>query len=142
MGRKAKTLKLSEAAKQELEQNYKSSTSVQLSRRCFIILLKAKGLRSADIADLLGITDQSVNSWVKRYEASGIDGLKTKPGQGRKPILTKEDDEKQVRAIVEKERQRLKLVKEELEKSCDKVFSLSTLKRFLKRLSADGNEFD
>jgi transposase len=139
MGRKAKTLKLSETAKAELEQLGKQSGSVQLSQRCFIILLKSKGLKSVDIAEILGITDQSVNNWVKRYEATGIDGLRTKPGQGRKPILTREEDEKQVRAIIEKERQRLKLVKEEIERSCEKEFSLSTLKRFLKTLSADGN---
>ncbi len=142
MGRKPKTIKLSEAAKLKLELGYKNSASTQFSRRCFILLLKSKGLKSADIAELLGITDQSVNNWVKRYEVLGLEGLKTKPGQGRKAILNKEEDEKHVRAIIEKERQRLKLVKEELEKSCDKEFSLSTLKRFLKTLSADGNEFD
>ena len=142
MGRKPKILKLDEAAKMELESGYKNSSSPQFSLRCFIILLKSKGLKSDDIAELLSITDQSVNNWVKRYESSGLDGLKTKPWQGRKPILNKEEDGKHVRAIVEKERQRLKLVKEALEKSSDKAFSLSTLKRFLKTLSADGNEFD
>jgi transposase len=141
MGRKAKTLKLIETARLELNEGYKHSTSPQFSRRCLILLLKNKELTSNDIGELLGITDQSVNNWVKRYEAKGIAGLKTKSGQGRKPIFNKEEDEKRVRAILKKERQRLKLAKEEIEQKCGKEFSLITLKRFLKTLSADGNGF-
>jgi len=41
---------------------------------------------------------------------------------------------------VKQERQQLKQVKEELEGKLNKEFSLSTLKRFLKSLTADGNE--
>ena len=48
-------------------------------------------------------------------------------------------DEKKVKALVKKERQRLKHAKEDLEKELGKEFSLKTLKRFLKNLSADGN---
>lgn len=138
MGRKSKILVLSESSRLALDKGCKS-THPQFCRRCLIILLKAKGLKSNDIGELLDITDQAVNSWVKKYEALGIDGLKTKPGQGRKPILNEEEDKVKVRAIVEKERQRLKLVKEEIELSCNKEFSLVTLRRFLKNLSADGN---
>lgn len=141
MGRNSKKLELSVAAKQALELGYKQSDSRKYSQRCHIILLKNEGLSSKAIGELLRITDQCVNKWVKRYELSGIKGLETKQGQGRKAILTKEDDENQVRMAIQKERQRLKLAKEEIEKSCGKKFSLSTLKRFLKNLSADGNGF-
>jgi len=60
------------------------------------------------------------NRWVKRYESSGITGLQTKSGQGRKPILNKEQDGSKVRAVIKKERQRLKFVKEELEQGFPK----------------------
>lgn len=69
-----------------------------------------------------------------------MEGLKTKPGQGRKPIFNKETDESKVRQAVKKERQRLALVKEELEQELGKGFSKKTLRRFLKNLSADGSE--
>jgi hypothetical protein len=68
--------------------------------------------------------------------------LKTKPGQGRNPILDVKKDEAKVKAIIKTERQRLKLAKEKLEKELGKTFSLPTLKRFLKNLSADGNAFN
>ena len=65
-------------------------------------------------------------------------GLKTKPGQGRKLILNKEQDEARVKAAIQKERQRIKMAKEELERDLGKKFSTSTFKRFLKKLAADG----
>lgn len=139
MGRKPKALKLSSSEQAVLLKGYKNLKSPLYSRRCHIILLKAEGRSSKDIGNIFGITDQAVNNWVKRYESSGILGLTTKSGQGRKPILNKEQDEAKVKAAVKKERQRLKHAKDDLENDLDKKFSLLTLKRFLKRLSADGN---
>jgi transposase len=103
-------------------------------------LLKAQGRSSEEIASIMGTTIQPVNRWVKRYEAQGIGGLQNRNGQGRKPIFNKETDEAKVRAAVKKERQRLALAKEELEQDLGKGFSSITLRRFLKKLSADGNE--
>jgi transposase len=139
MGRKSKVIKLTEQERLELEKGYKNSKNAQFSRRCHIILLKSEGYTSERIAAIFQITIQPVNKWVKRYEAFGAQGLRTKPGQGRRPILGEEQDGAKVRAAVKEERQRLKFVKEELERALDKEFSLLTLKRFLKNLSADGN---
>ncbi|HFD31970.1 MAG TPA: helix-turn-helix domain-containing protein [Gammaproteobacteria bacterium] len=139
MGRKAKVLNLSSTQRVALEQGYNNTKSPIFSRRCHIILLKSEQRTSKEIAKIFGITDQAVNNWVKRYEASGIAGLQTKPGRGRKPILNKEQDAEKVKAAVKKERQRLKHAKEALEQELNKKFSLLTLKRFLKNLSADGN---
>lgn len=142
MGRKSKKIDLTQAEKFELEKGYKHSKSKVFSQRCHIILLKHQGLTSQEIADIFGTTFQPVNSWCKKYLKDGIDGLKTKPGQGRKAILNKKDDEAKVKAAIKKERQRIKLAKESLEKDLGKTFSVLTLKRFLKNLSADGNASD
>jgi transposase len=139
MGRKSKVLKLSSTERAELEQGFKNKKSVILSKRCHIILLKSDGRSSEEIAHILGITIQPVNKWVKNYEQRGIQGLETKPGQGRKPILNKEKDSAKIKAAIKNERQRLKLAKADLEKELGKEFSLKTLKRFLKNLSVDGN---
>lgn len=139
MGRKAKVIKITEQQRVELEKGYKNSQNPHFSRRCHMLLLKSEGFTSEQIATIFQITTQPVNSWVKRYESSGIAGLQTKSGQGRKPILNKEQDEAKIRAIIKKERQRLKFVKEELEQDLNKEFSLLTLKRFLKNLTADGS---
>ena len=140
LGRKPKPLHLSDAERAELEKGIKSRKAFTFSRRCHIILLKSEGRSSKDIAQIFDITDQAVNNWVKRYRKSGIAGLQTRPGRGRKPILNKEEDEAKVKAAIKKERQRIKHVKEELEQELNKNFSVLTLKRFLKNLSADGNE--
>lgn len=141
MGRKVKKIELSFLEKNSLEEGFKSSTNKLFSRRCHIVLLKQER-NSEDIALIFGITTQSVNKWCNNYLRLGIDGLRTKKGQGRKFILDVEKDSTIIRACIEKERQRIKLVKEELEQSLDKKFSSKTLKRFLKKLSADGNESD
>ncbi|MEO1257088.1 MAG: helix-turn-helix domain-containing protein [Bacteroidota bacterium] len=142
MGRKSKRIALSKRERAALEKGFRKGDSTIYSRRCHIILLKSEGRSSKEIANIFGITDQAVNNWVKRYESSGLAGLQTRRGQGRKPILDKQADEAKVKAAVKKERQRLKLIKEELEQELNKSFSVLTLKRFLKNLSADGNESD
>lgn len=123
MGRKEKVIELTDQERVELEQGYKSSQNAPFSRRCHIILLKSEGSTSQQIANIFQVTIQPINKWVKRYKVSGIQGLQTKSGQGRKPILNKEQDEAKVRAVIKKERQRLKFVKEELEQDLNKEFS-------------------
>lgn len=138
MGRRAKKLDITAVERAKLESAYKYDKGT-FSQRCHIILMKTKGKSSDEIAQIFDITDQTVNNWVKRYRKEGIDGLRTKPGRGR-PSTFRPSDEKLVKAIVKTERQRLSKAKEILESELDKEFSLQTLKRFLKNLSADGNE--
>jgi transposase len=140
MGRKSKVIILTDAEQSALEQGYKGKGSFVFSQRCQMLLLKSQGRSSKEIASILGTNLLSVNQWVQRYEKQGIEGLKTKEGQGRKPILDKVQDEALVKAAVKAERQRLKLAKAELEAALGKAFSVRTLKRFLKNLSADGSE--
>ena len=142
MGRKAKAIDLTAAERKELEEGYKYSKSRSFSKRCHMVLLKSQGKTSEEIAQIFGTTIQPVNSWCKRYLASGIEGLKTKSGQGRKRILDKEKDLSIIKIKVQQERQKLKNAKEILEVELDKSFSLKTLQRFLKTLAADGNESD
>lgn len=51
-----------------------------------------------------GYAPVSVSVWVKRYETEGIEGLYTRPGRGRKPIMDSSDEEAVHRAI-EQDRQ-------------------------------------
>lgn len=140
MSRRIKVLKLSESEKRSLEEGYKYAKKASYSRRCHIILLKSKGISSKQIAEILGITNQSVNNWVKGYESKGMEGLQTQPGQGRPRIFNEKEDAEKVKAIVKSERQRLKLAKATLETQLDKKFSMITLHRFLKLLAAPINE--
>jgi len=140
MGRHAKKIDLTAAEKWALTEGFKTSKSKRYAQRCHIILLKHQGKSSQEIANIYDITIQPVNKWCKRYQKEGITGLQTRKGQGRHKILDKAKDEKVVRKIIETERQKLSLAKEMAEKELDKSFSKSTFKRFLKNLSANGNE--
>ena len=142
MGRKSKVIDLTDGARKELEAGYKYSKSSHFSRRCHFVLLKSQGKTSEEISEIFGITIQPVNRWCNRYLEKGIEGLQTKPGQGRKPILDKQNDEAIIKKTVQQERQKLKKAKENLDGQLDKSFSLKTVQRFLKTLAADGNESD
>lgn len=136
MSRPVKILELSEADNIALEEGYRYSSKASYSRRCHIVLLKSKKYSSKQIAEIFGITDQSVNNWIRRFESKGLEGLTTKKGQGRPRILDKIQDAEKVKKIVKTERQRLKLAKSELENELGKEFSMKTLTRFLKLLAA------
>ena len=115
MSRKIKVLKLGIHDKELLERGYKHSSKASYSRRCHIILLKSKGKTSKEIADIFDIDYQSVNNWVKRFEAKGLDGLVTKKGQGRSPIFDKTADAEKVKNIVKKRTSAFKISKRRID---------------------------
>ena len=139
MTRNIKDINLTSSAFSALELGYKSANK-QFSNRCHIILLKSKNFTCQEVSELLFCSKATVSNWQNRYERGGIEALKTKKGQGRKSILTKEEDEIKIRFFIAKERQRLKLIKEDLEQDLGKKFSLDSLKRFLKSLAVNGKE--
>lgn len=129
-----KTLELSEGERTELEQGYRDGTSHAFRKRCHMMLLKSEERRSKEVAKILNCHEVSVNNWLKRFEAEGIAGLKTKPGRGRKPILDGEADVEAVKKAVQANRQRLSVAKAELETELGKNFSTRTLERYIKNL--------
>ena len=138
MGRFLK-ITLDDTQSAALEQGYRNGKSHASRQHCRIVLLKAQGPKSQQIASLLGCNPKCVNDWVHRYKAEGIQGLHIKPGRGRKSILSEATDSAKVRQAVKRHRQRIKLAKAELVDSLGKEFSQRTLVRFLKNLTADTN---
>jgi transposase len=133
---KIKTVELTGAQRTALEKGYRTSHSHAFRLRCHIVLLKSDSRTASEIANLLGCCEVVVNNWIKRYLAEGIDGLRTKPGRGRKPILDAEKDLQPVKAAVKANRQRISLAKAELEARLGKSFSQKTLERYIKNLAA------
>ncbi len=139
---KTKVIELTKAQRQALEKGYRNGTSHAFRQRCQMVLLKSGKRSSVAITQILGGCEMSINNWLRRYEAEGIAGLKTRAGRGRRSILQPESDLAQVTAAVKKSRQRLSLAKAELEQSLDKSFSTATLKRFLKKTIAASNALE
>jgi transposase len=105
-----------------------------------MILLKSERRTAIEIAGLIGCCEVVVNNWLKRYEAEGIEGLRTKPGRGRKPLLDAERDLPRVKAAVAANRQRISLARAELEAELGKSFSTKTLERYIKNMVLAINE--
>jgi transposase len=137
---KIKTVELSKAQRAALEKGYRAGESHAFRLRCQMILLKSEQRTAIEIADLLGCCEVVVNNWLKRFELEGIEGLRTKPGRGRKPILDTEKDLQPVKAAVKRSRQRISLAKAELETALDKRFSQKTLERYIKNMVLAINE--
>src|SRR5215211_3028747 len=104
---KIKTVELTKAQRTALEKGYRAGASHALRTRCQMVLLKSGSRTAVEIADLLGCCEVVVNNWLKRYESGGIEGLRTKPGRGRKPVLDAEKDLPRVKAAVAANRQRI-----------------------------------
>jgi transposase len=138
MARKSKAVILSEEGRKLLEQGYKESDNHCLRQRCKMVLLKAEGYTSKQVAAILDTNEISVHNWLNRYAAQGLEGLNTSAGQGRKPILD-QAHLPVVRAAVEQERQRLSQAQKIIEDTVGKKMSQQTLTRFLKKITAVTN---
>ena len=143
MSRNKKYIKeLTDKEKSLLEKGYKTGESHLTRRKCQAILLSHSGKSVDELAVLFGVTEQSIYLWLKSWESAGIQGLKLKPGRGRKPKLTEDPDQmKRIKTLVENDPQNLKSVVNQIKKEFGIDLSKKTLKRFLKKnLTINGND--
>jgi hypothetical protein len=72
-----------------LEQQLRSRTISQgLARRCRAVLGVADGLPVVEVARLVDLTEKHVRKWVQRFLNERLDGLRDRPGRGRKPVFS------------------------------------------------------
>lgn len=73
----------------ELEQLYRQTKDVRVHERVQIILLSIEQrLTAAQIAAIVRTSEQTVRTWLKRYQAEGVGGLSDKPRPGAPPKTT------------------------------------------------------
>jgi len=138
---KTKVIGLTKVQRAELENGYRNGQTHSFRQRCQMVLLKSEKRSSVEVVSILGGCEMTVNNWLVGYEEAGIEGLRTRPGRGRKAILQAEDLE-QVKTAVKQSRQRVSIARAGLEESLGKEFSPSSLKRFLKKTLAATNELE
>ena len=134
---KTKVVELSPEQRAALEKGYRKGTSHAFRTRCRMVLLKSEKRSSLEVADILGCCEIVVNNWLRRFEEQGIEGLKTRPGRGRKPILSTQNPKhlQAVKAEIAKHPQSVKTVIAKLDEALDVRMHPDTLKRFLKKLA-------
>jgi transposase len=116
-----------------LQEGYQNASHHQFKNRCHCLLLSNEGYDMATLKDIFNVSHPTISNWFDIWESGGIAGLRNKPGQGRKPILT-EDDRAAIKAKVQGNPQQLQQVCFELKAELNKEFSTKTLTRFLKSL--------
>ena len=136
---KPKVLELTEVERLALEKGFRLGEKHCFRMRCRAVLLKADGLSSAAAGVQTEMSQVSVNAWVKRFKSEGIDGLNTRSGRGRKPIMDCSDEEAVRRALAQ-DRQSVSKARAAWEQASGKEASDSTFKRFLSALAQDISE--
>lgn len=142
MGRKAKYIeKLTEEQKSSLQKGYSHGKSPLYRRKCHCILLSNRGKKASDLSDFFQVSHQSIMVWLNAWEKEGIEGLKLKPGRGRKPKLKQKDAKhvEVIKTLIENEPKNLSRVTAQIETELNIQVSKKTLKRFLKNLNTNGN---
>jgi transposase len=65
-----------------------TTTTLGLARRCRAILEVANGLPLVHVARLVDLTEKHVRKWVQRFLKDRMEGLRDRPGRGRKPVFS------------------------------------------------------
>jgi transposase len=76
--------------------------------------------------------EMSVNNWLCRYKAEGIQGLLTKPGRGRKALIFTEQEQQSALDLIKANRQKLQTAKAQWENQQGKSIGRDAFRRFLK----------
>ena len=88
MARPIERLELTAEERAELERRLHATTIPKRdSLRASIVLLRADGCKEKVVARRLRVSMTSVSKWSKRFSEDGLEGLRDRPGRGRKPWL-------------------------------------------------------
>jgi len=145
MSRKKRYIeKLKKTEIQFLENGFKTGKSHTYRIRCKAILMSYEKWECGAIAEFFGVHLITVYNWLDRWEQGGLEKMADKEGRGRKPILdlSKEDHVQIVTDAIEDSPSSIKKALNRIEQELDVSMSKKTLKRFLKNLSADGNDIE
>lgn len=90
---------------QTLDELYRSTKDVGLRTRAQMVLLAAeKGWSASVIAEVVRQEENTVRTWLDRYIAEGIEGLKDKPHAGAAPKITPSDSAGLLQAVRQRPR--------------------------------------
>ena len=88
MARPISALEVTPEEKLHLQRVARSQTGSQRDGlRARIVLRRGEGAGEAQIAEALGVSLTTVSTWSRRFELQGLEGLKDRPGRGRKAWL-------------------------------------------------------
>lgn len=130
-------IKLSEDDLKSLQHGQRYGKHFLFRDRCQCLILSHQGHTIPQLTKLFKVHRVTIYEWFNLWESGGIEALHKKPGQGRRPKLSPDNPKhvERARALVEDERQNLKVVVAQLSAELDIEMHPDTLKRFLKNLA-------
>jgi len=88
MGRKVKQLK--NYTTEQIETIFASDEKHRTGIKLYALLQLSRGYSSRKLEEYYRVTYKQICNWADRFDAEGVEGLRVKPGRGRKSLLSKE----------------------------------------------------
>ncbi len=92
MGRKSLSVK--GYSSDQIKSLFNSEEKYKTGLRLYAVYQVSLGQPSRKLEDLYNTSFKQITNWVHRFEAEGIEGLKDKPGRGRKSRLSSNQQER------------------------------------------------
>lgn len=125
---------LSFKEKEELEEMAEGRDGYEASRRARVILLSSSGYSSDHIGLTIPMHANHVRKWIKRFNESGIEGIKVKRKGGRPKEYGAGVEKKAIELVLEgRPEEGGTWTLEKLQKSLGGKPSLSTIRRMLQK---------
>lgn len=81
-------LKIKGYTAEDIKSLFKKDQRYTVGMRLYAVYQVAKGQPSRKLEDVYNTSFKQITNWVHRFEEQGLEGLKDKPGRGRKGKLT------------------------------------------------------
>jgi transposase len=114
-----------------LQALYKYGPSHRLRQRAHILLLSDKGFSITELSYVTDLDRDTISLTLNSWEEKGLGGLYDKPGRGRKPIYT-EQEQAMIAEKLEQEPRQIKKIRADIANQTGKSASVDTLKRIVK----------
>lgn len=88
MGRKV--LSLENYTSEEIKSLINTNDKYKIGLRLFAVYQVSLGQSSRKLEDFYGTSFKQITNWVHRFDKEGLEGLRDKPGRGRKSLLSLE----------------------------------------------------
>lgn len=76
-----------------LQELFRREREARVAKRIWIVWQARLGRTEPEITRTIGLSRRTVQTWVQRYNESGLAGLQDRAGRGRKSILSVEQQE-------------------------------------------------
>lgn len=80
-------------SEQQLQRLFERELRADRAKRLRVVLLARQSFTAPEIATCTGYSRRVVQTWVTRYNTTGLAGLEPQSGRGRKPPLTADQEE-------------------------------------------------